>query len=49
MKTNEPNLFIIGDSSSWTRGVGQAATSGLLVGAGVKQKVHDEKRVPQSV
>jgi uncharacterized FAD-dependent dehydrogenase len=39
METNVPNLFIIGDSSSWTRGVGQAATSGILAGEGVKQKV----------
>jgi uncharacterized FAD-dependent dehydrogenase len=32
-------LFIIGDSSSWTRGVGQAASSGLLAGEGVKKKL----------
>ena len=39
METTIPNLFIIGDSSSWTRGVGQAATSGLLAGEGVRQKL----------
>ncbi len=39
METNVPNLYIIGDSSSWTRGVGQAASSGLLAGEGVRQKV----------
>lgn len=39
METNIPNLYIIGDSSSWTRGVGQATTSGLLAGAGIKKKV----------
>lgn len=39
METNIPNLFIIGDSSSWTRGVGQAATSGILAGEGVKKKL----------
>lgn len=39
METNISNLFIIGDSSSWTRGVGQAATSGLLAGEGVKKKL----------
>lgn len=39
METNIPNLYIIGDSSSWTRGVGQAATSGLLAGEGVRAKV----------
>jgi len=27
-------MYIIGDSSSWTRGVGQAATSGMLAGEG---------------
>jgi uncharacterized FAD-dependent dehydrogenase len=45
METNVPNLFIIGDSSSWTRGVGQAASSGLLAGEGVKKKLgqHKEK------
>jgi uncharacterized FAD-dependent dehydrogenase len=41
METNVPNLFIIGDSSSWTRGVGQAATSGMLAAEGVRQKVKD--------
>lgn len=39
METNIANLYIIGDSSSWTRGVGQATTSGLLAGAGVRKKV----------
>ncbi|MBX9942299.1 MAG: hypothetical protein K2Y32_23760 [Candidatus Obscuribacterales bacterium] len=39
METNIANLFIIGDSSSWTRGVGQAATSGLLAGEGIKKKL----------
>lgn len=39
METNIPNLYIIGDSSSWTRGVGQAATSGLLAGEGVRARV----------
>lgn len=41
METNIPNLFIIGDSSSWTRGVGQAASSGLLAGEGVKQRLKE--------
>ncbi|HEY9715315.1 MAG TPA: hypothetical protein V6C72_17720 [Chroococcales cyanobacterium] len=41
METNIPNLFIIGDSSSWTRGVGQAATSGLLAGEGVRRKLKE--------
>ncbi|QQR57912.1 MAG: hypothetical protein IPG59_00010 [Candidatus Melainabacteria bacterium] len=40
METNISNLYIIGDSSSWTRGVGQATTSGLLAGAGIKRKWH---------
>jgi uncharacterized FAD-dependent dehydrogenase len=39
METNIANLFIIGDSSSWTRGVGQAATSGLLAGEAVRERV----------
>lgn len=39
METNVPNLYITGDASSWTRGVGQAATSGLLAGEGVKLKL----------
>ncbi len=39
METTIPNLYIIGDSSSWTRGVGQAATSGILAGEGIKQKI----------
>jgi uncharacterized FAD-dependent dehydrogenase len=41
METNIPNLFIIGDSSSWTRGVGQAATSGMLAGEGVRRKLKE--------
>ncbi len=47
METNIDNLFIIGDSSSWTRGVGQATTSGLLAGEGVKKKLKD--RAPLKV
>lgn len=47
METNIPNLFIIGDSSSWTRGVGQAATSGMLAGEGVRLKLKEMGR-PQS-
>jgi uncharacterized protein len=43
METNVANLYVIGDSSSWTRGVGQAATSGLLAGEGIKQKLKDLK------
>jgi len=43
METNIANLFIIGDSSSWTRGVGQAASSGLLAGEGVRKKLVKEK------
>ncbi len=39
METNIPGLYIIGDSSSWTRGVGQAACSGLLAGEGIRVKV----------
>ncbi len=39
METTIENLFIIGDSSSWTRGVGQATTSGLLAGEAVRKKV----------
>jgi len=39
METNIPSLYIIGDSSSWTRGVGQAASSGILAGEGVLLKV----------
>ena len=42
METNIPNLFIIGDSSSWTRGVGQATTSGLLAGEGIKKRLTRE-------
>ncbi len=45
METTVPNLYIIGDSSSWTRGVGQAATSGLLAGEGVRQKVKGTSQV----
>jgi uncharacterized FAD-dependent dehydrogenase len=41
METTIPNLFIIGDSSSWTRGVGQAASSGLLAGEGVCKKLKE--------
>jgi len=41
METNIPNMYIIGDSSSWTRGVGQAATSGMLAGEGVRQKLKE--------
>jgi uncharacterized FAD-dependent dehydrogenase len=47
METNVPNLYIVGDSSSWTRGVGQAATSGILAGEGVKQKL--KTSVPSKV
>lgn len=45
METNVPNLYIIGDSSSWTRGVGQAATSGMLAGEGVRESIKDKHRV----
>lgn len=48
METNIPNLYIIGDSSSWTRGVGQAATSGMLAGEGVRERVK-EVVVPAAV
>lgn len=41
METNIPNLFVIGDSSSWTRGVGQAASSGMLAGEGIRRKLKD--------
>lgn len=41
METNIPNLYIIGDSSSWTRGVGQAATSGMLAAEGVRKKLRE--------
>lgn len=41
METNIPNLYIIGDSSSWTRGVGQAASSGILAGEGVRERVKE--------
>lgn len=44
METNVPNLFITGDSSSWTRGVGQAATSGMLAAEGVRQKLKDASK-----
>lgn len=42
METNIPNLYIIGDSSSWTRGVGQAATSGMLAGEGVRMRLKEQ-------
>jgi len=45
METGMPNLFITGDSSSWTRGVGQAASSGILAGEGVKAKLKGLKKV----
>lgn len=41
METNIANLYITGDSSSWTRGVGQAATSGMLAGEGVKKRLKE--------
>lgn len=41
METTIPNLYIIGDSSSWTRGVGQAATSGILAGEGVRTRLKE--------
>lgn len=47
METNIPNLFITGDSSSWTRGVGQAATSGMLAGEGVRERLKElVRKVP---
>jgi hypothetical protein len=49
METNIENLFIIGDSSSWTRGVGQATTSGLLAGEGVKKKLKELAPTPATV
>lgn len=45
METNVPSLYIIGDSSSWTRGVGQAATSGMLAGEGVRQRLKEFSKV----
>lgn len=48
METNVPNLYIIGDSSSWTRGVGQAASSGLLAGEGVRHKLAEAPRTVPS-
>ncbi len=45
METNIPNLYIVGDSSSWTRGVGQAMTSGLLAGEGVREKLRRADRL----
>ena len=45
METNVPNLFVTGDSSSWTRGVGQAATSGILAGEGVLAKLNETNKV----
>jgi uncharacterized FAD-dependent dehydrogenase len=47
METNIPNLYIIGDSSSWTRGVGQAASSGLLAGEGVRNRLKES--VPAAI
>jgi uncharacterized protein len=44
METTIANLYIIGDSSSWTRGVGQAASSGLLAGEGIKRKLKEAAR-----
>ncbi len=41
METNIPNLYVIGDSSSWTRGVGQASSSGMLAGEGVRRKLKE--------
>jgi len=49
METTIENLFIIGDSSSWTRGVGQATTSGLLAGEGVRKKVKEHHNTPERV
>ncbi len=46
METNIPNLFVVGDSSSWTRGVGQATTSGILVGEGILEKLKGGKSSP---
>jgi uncharacterized FAD-dependent dehydrogenase len=43
METDVPNLFITGDSSSWTRGVGQAASSGILAGQGVLRRLSKEE------
>jgi uncharacterized FAD-dependent dehydrogenase len=48
METNVPNLYITGDSSSWTRGVGQAASSGLLAGEGVKARLKEGSRIAAS-
>jgi uncharacterized FAD-dependent dehydrogenase len=45
METNVPGLYITGDSSSWTRGVGQAATSGILAGEGVLQRLKERHKV----
>lgn len=44
METGIDNLYIIGDSSSWTRGVGQATTSGLLAGEGVCKKLAGQQK-----
>jgi uncharacterized FAD-dependent dehydrogenase len=49
METTVPNLFITGDSSSWTRGVGQAATSGILAGEGIAKKVKEGFVLPTTV
>lgn len=35
MQTKIPNLYIIGDASSWTRGLSMAASSGLLAAEGI--------------
>jgi uncharacterized FAD-dependent dehydrogenase len=44
METNIANLHIIGDSSSWTRGVGQAACSGILAGEGICAKLEPKTK-----
>lgn len=49
METSIPNLYIIGDSSSWTRGVGQAACSGILAGEGVRQRLREASRTSFAV
>jgi uncharacterized protein len=45
METNIANLYIIGDSSSWTRGVGQSATSGILAAEGVHERLSQREPV----
>lgn len=47
METNIPDLYIIGDSSSWTRGVGQAATSGMLAAEGIRRKLGEGRHLVQ--